>query len=172
MKFSVLDNLLTFYIRFSIFIDGCKELQPFTFEYIAGNATSGTDSLQPVDINLPQERYDGIKQQGSPDFKTLSIQLKKHCTVWCYDNAIAPKNGDDTDSFGRVARLAQAKLIHLVFDYRSFKRDRKICLDRFVNPKIEMKGYKNGGHYDKFKPKNWMIFSAYLETETKTSEPS
>ena len=59
-----------------------------------------------------------------------------------------------------------------MFDYKSFKRDRKICLDRFVNPKIEMKGYKNGGHYDKLKSKNWMSFSAYLQTETKTREPS
>lgn len=91
------------------------DAKSFILQYDPDHLLSGT-SLRPTAI-LPQSQLAIIERPGNAKIQTLSLRLKRCCTLWYPRLAsIPPKPGLDIP-FNRLVNLAAAMELEIVFDY-------------------------------------------------------
>lgn len=150
-------------LQLSLLISGYDVDQLFTLQYDADNIT--TSSLGPATIPLPQTRLDAIARQGNPQIRTLFLNFKETCPLWCPPSAglLSPTPGAYS-VFSTLANLAKATSVNIVFDYNWLHRDYKSIFQRFVDQPETLTGYPNQ-FADRYRRADWTVFSPFSHTE-------
>lgn len=122
------ENALTVFLRFNAQNSGPCQSGTLGFRYDADKITA---KLQRTDISLSPEQQGKVIRQNNADLKTLLLSSKEPCLVSC------PQSLDDTNlrsypNLGRLATLAKAETVNVVFDFRTFQCLRKEGLERLT----------------------------------------
>jgi hypothetical protein len=146
----------------SLFIHACEEAQIFILQYDADNMVPGAISLGPATIPLPQERLNVIAR-GNPQIRTLSLTLKKPCPVWCPPSCRQTTplpRPSCAASFAQLATLAQARELHVVFDYKQLHSAQHEGLQRLVEHADRLSGYPVAQYYRerRYACLDWRVF--------------
>ncbi len=116
----------TISLRTSTPIHGFDDEQTFTLLYDADNLVPGTTFLRPATLSVQQAQLARIARHGNPQLTTVSVNLKKPCSIWCpaYSSSIAPKAGFDAP-FHQLVTFARATEVHILFDLKWLHRDKR-----------------------------------------------
>jgi hypothetical protein len=148
----------TLSLRFSIFLQGFDDAQPFILQYDADNFVPGTISLSPAAIDLPPTRLVQIARSGSPQIRTLSLGLKTCCPIWCPPSkCIAPKNGCDT-LFHQLATLAEATKLCIIFDYQYLRDENVALIQKLIGLPDQLSGVPLRYRADQFRLTDVSVF--------------
>ncbi|KAF9700849.1 hypothetical protein EKO04_000003 [Ascochyta lentis] len=159
-------------LQSTLSIDGHDEKHAFILQVDADNLKPGKNSIGPATIPLPQWRLAQVSRQGNPQIRTLSLTLKKVCPVWCstFPGPLRPKP-DHEAAFTRLANLAKATKLHILFDYNWLHRDHHNIFRSLVDRPEQLTGFPVSRHYSKqYRREDWSVFNAGNAGEDATTE--
>jgi hypothetical protein len=132
----------TISLQFSIPIQGFDEEQTFTCLYNADNLVPNKISLQDPIIIPSHAQLVEIARPGNFQLKTLSLNIRTPCPIWCpaFSGSIASKDGFDAP-FHQLVNLAKATEILVLFDLNWLNPNKKEQLQRLITHIEEFDGF-------------------------------
>ncbi|KAH7067040.1 hypothetical protein FB567DRAFT_599646 [Paraphoma chrysanthemicola] len=113
-------------------------------EYGAANLVPGTTSLQNVTF---EPAVSTLARSNTPQMRMLTLALKRRCPVWRPGTGpMTPKPGYE-EQFQRLAALAQATQLYIVFDYAHLRRESQPIFDRFTTSPEELSSFDVARYY-------------------------
>lgn len=142
-----------------------NDAKSFILQYDPDHLSSGT-SLKPTAI-LPQSQLAIIERPGNAQIRTLSLRLKRCCTLWYPRTAsIPPKPGLDIP-LNRLVNLAAATELEIILDYCYVGRALQAIFKRLVNQPESLCGFPVDRTYTKrFKRINVSDCEAIKDADT------
>lgn len=172
----------TLLLQSSLLIDGFDIKQAFILQYDADNLVSGQTYLSPVAIRLPQQQLIELAREGCPRMSTLCLTLKKACPIWSSSSPglLTPQSEHEV-SFHRLANIAKATRVCILFDHNWLHSDHHVIFQRLVEQPNQLSGFPVGRYYSKQtcrRVDNWSAFEsgdtqdadAYATTEDEAEE--
>ncbi|XP_014556837.1 hypothetical protein COCVIDRAFT_37550 [Bipolaris victoriae FI3] len=90
---------------------GVDHKQVFILRYEGDNLVPGKNSLGAIGLSVPASLMSTMQRHGNPNFQTLSLTLKKPCSIWY------PKESTSLhDDFPKLLTLARTKEVRIFFD--------------------------------------------------------
>jgi hypothetical protein len=123
------ENALTIFLRFNAQNSGPCQSGILGFQY---NANKITAKLQRTDISLSHKQQKQVIRQNNADLKTLLLSSKEPCLVSCSQSL----NNTTLRSYaylGKLATLARAETVNVVFNFRTFQCLRKEAIERLTS---------------------------------------
>ncbi len=162
----------TLLLQSSLFIDGFEAEQTFILQYDADDLVPGKISLGPAAIPLPQKRLDEIAREGNPKMSTLTLTLKKVCSVWSppFPRPLTPQS-EHGDSFHRLANLAKATELHILFDYNWLHCNQHVIFRRFVDQPDQLSGFPIWRYYREAGYRRVEDWSAFESGDAEDTDP-
>jgi hypothetical protein len=111
----------TISLRFTFFVDGLDVEQVFTLIYDADNLVPDETSLSDgANVSIPLQRLHATSKQGKPQWKTLSLFLKKPCGINgpSYTPILPHKSRPTFDN--RFVQFTQATEADVTIDFHAF----------------------------------------------------
>ena len=153
------------------------EEENFVVVYDADNLVSSTTTLVPFTGACDSTRLEKIVRDGVPRIHTLSLTLKRACTVWCVHR----------EARGHVARrtpcqqlveIVKANKVHVILDLSWLQKNYLACIRRLADDATNLTGFplvQTLGR--RFERADWTCFQpldseeppAYLEASNKRS---
>lgn len=156
-RFNETQATATILLQSSLLIDGHDEPQKCTMQYDADCLKLG--SIGPATIPLPQSRLDQLAREGNPQMQTLSLTLKRLAPVWVPLHVkLRPQMGQEA-VFERVAVLARATTLHILFDFKWLHRDHQAVFRRLINHPEQLRAFPVWRHYNNlYRRGDWSVF--------------
>jgi hypothetical protein len=169
-------NQITLALHIAATLQGTEEEQAFIVQYDGDNLQSGALDLEPLDIQ--SKVRDKIARHADPDFKTLTLCLRRPAPIWCpRDQALAPQaNVESVTTFNEVVNLAKATAVNLVVDFKWLAPDEQSVIRHVVKGKGILAGFPSIPKYYMryWARRDWTDFApaAAPELPSKRSRPS
>lgn len=169
-------NQITLALHIAATLHGVAEEQAFIVQYDGDNIRSA--ALDFETLNISSDKRDIIARNTGPDFKTLSLCLKRPAPIWCpRDQAIAPQaNVESVITFNEVVNLAKATSVNLVVDFKWLAPDEQSAIKHMVKGKRIPAGFPSvEKYYTRYwAQRDWTDFApaAALELPGKRARPS
>lgn len=131
--------------------------------------------LQPANIPLPSDLLHIVQRNGNPQISTLCLTLGRRCSIWYPKTiTITPASGVHP-TLDRLASLATARTLYLLFDENWLSPEPKKLLRDFVFHPEKVLPYPVEEYYkNKNELLNWTLFSspAYHDFTTDQVDPT
>ncbi|KAG9189918.1 hypothetical protein G6011_06786 [Alternaria panax] len=157
---------ISFFLKYTCFIDGFGDEQSFTLIYDADNLIHGATSLQSATTPLPHHQLTSIARAGNPQMRVLTLTLAKPCRIRCPPTpgigTLTPKNGHEA-AFHQLVKLAKATEINVLLDYNWIHADNREPLNRFFREPNAFAGFPDGN--DGYTYVDWAVFDTTEEQD-------
>ena len=169
-------NQITLALHITATLQGAEEEQAFIVQYDGDNLQSAAVDLG--SLNTRSDVRDKIARHADPDFKTLTLILRRPAPIWCpRDQAIAPQaNVGSVTTFNEVVNLAKATTVNLVVDFKWLAPDEQSVIRHIVKGKGILAGFPSiPKYYTRYwARKDWTDFApaAAPELQGKRARPS